>query len=153
MTTVIIAAAIVAAALVVTAVAQRRKPDAPTSPSYQVPEQVDRNDFAFADQPWLVAVFTSSTCNSCAATLAEAQEIAGGAADTAVLEVEVTKDKALHDRYRIGAVPIIIVADADGVVRTSFLGPPPAGGLHHALADLDIVDPPPPETGTSVQIG
>ena len=44
---------------------QRRRPDAPVRTGWIVPEQLDRDDFEHPDAPWLVAVFTSDSCDSC----------------------------------------------------------------------------------------
>ena len=63
---VLIAAAIVAVAVVVALIVRRRRPDAPTQPAGRVPTQLDRHDFERPDAPWLVAVFTSATCHTCA---------------------------------------------------------------------------------------
>jgi hypothetical protein len=54
----------------------------------------------------------------------------------AVQEVEVGVDADLHGRYSIDAVPTTIIADADGVVRGSFLGPVSATHLWARLAEL-----------------
>ncbi len=112
----------------------RQRPEVPTRTGYDVPDQVDRADFNRPDAEWLVAVFTSATCSSCskawtAAAILESDVVA-------VQEIEVEADKALHDRYRIEGVPIIVVADSDGVVRRSFVGPPTATDLWAALAEL-----------------
>ena len=57
-------------------VARRRRPDAPTQPARSVPTQLDRADFARPDAPWLVAVFTSATCHTCADVVAKAEVLA-----------------------------------------------------------------------------
>jgi hypothetical protein len=101
---------------------------------YPVPTLVARDDFPEAESPWLVAVFTSSTCDSCARTWASASQLAGG--PVAVAEVTVQDEPELHERYRIEAVPIIVVADADGVVRASFVGPPTSADLWGTVAEL-----------------
>jgi hypothetical protein len=54
----------------------------------------------------------------------------------AVQEVEFVADKALHERYAIDAVPMLLVADDEGVVRASFIGTPTAADLWAALAEL-----------------
>lgn len=54
--------------------------------------------------------------------------------DVVVEEVEVSARKDLHDRYHIDAVPTIVVADRDGVVKASFVGPPNATDLWAAVA-------------------
>jgi hypothetical protein len=56
--------------------------------------------------------------------------------DVAVEEAEVTARRDLHDRYGIDAVPTLVVADADGVVRASFVGPVTATDLWAAVAEV-----------------
>ncbi len=131
----LIAAVIVVIVVVVAAVAQRRRtPDAPTQRTYRVPEQLDRSDFAEPQRPWLVAVFTSATCDACADVAGKAAVLASD--EVAVTEAEFGADRALHERYGIDAVPTLVIADADGVVRDSFLGPVTATDLWAALAEL-----------------
>ena len=90
-------------------------------------------DFDRPDAPWLVVVFTSATCDTCAGVWERAQHLASDA--VAVQEAEVTARKDLHDRYAIEAVPATLVADADGVVVRSFLGPVTATDLWAAVAE------------------
>ena len=130
----VVAAVLVALAVVVAVVLDRRRPDAPTQARWAVPTQLDRADFAGADVPWLVAVFTSATCDSCAGVVARALPLESS--EVAVQEVEVTSAPDLHRRYGIDAVPCLVVADAEGVVRASFVGPPTATDLWAAVADL-----------------
>ncbi|KAA0232960.1 MAG: hypothetical protein JJLCMIEE_03424 [Acidimicrobiales bacterium] len=114
---------------------QRRQPDAPTQPArYHVPRQLDRDDFEGSDRQWLVAVFTSATCGSCADTMLKARQLAGD--EVVVQEVEVSARKDLHDRYGVDAVPTVVLADSEGVVQASFLGPPTATDLWAAMAEL-----------------
>ena len=112
---VLVAAVIVVVAVVVAVVARRRRPDAPTQPARRVPAQLDRADFARPDAPWLVAVFTSATCHTCADVVAKAEVLASD--DVAVVHVEWQARKDLHERYRIDGVPLLVIADAAGVVR------------------------------------
>jgi protein-disulfide isomerase len=128
-----LAGAVVVLAAVVALVVERRKPEAPTQGTWPVPTQLDRADFPGADTPWLVAVFSSATCDSCARAVAKARVLASN--DVAVSEVEVTEQPDLHRRYHVEAVPTIVVADADGVVRASFVGPPTATDLWAAVAE------------------
>ncbi|HEY4332527.1 MAG TPA: hypothetical protein VGM78_08160, partial [Ilumatobacteraceae bacterium] len=41
----------------------------------------------------------------------------------------------LHTRYKIDAVPTLVIADREGVVRASFLGPVSATDLWAACAE------------------
>ena len=68
----LIAGVVIAVAVVIAIVIDRRAPDVPTAPRWAVPTQLDRADFAGPSQPWLVAVFTSETCDACAGTAAKA---------------------------------------------------------------------------------
>ncbi len=129
----LIAAAVVVLAVVVAVMFERRRPEAPTQGVWPVPTQLDRADFAGAERPWLVAVFSSATCNSCAQALAKARVLASD--EVWVEEVEVKVRPDLHRRYRIEAVPTLVVADAEGVVRASFVGPPSATDLWAAVAE------------------
>ncbi|CAA9272204.1 MAG: hypothetical protein AVDCRST_MAG10-3350 [uncultured Acidimicrobiales bacterium] len=134
----LLAAAVVVVAVIVAVLLERRRPEAPTQGSWTVPAQLDRADFARPDAPWLVAVFTSATCDSCAQAVERAKVLASGA--VAVDEAEVKARPDLHRRYHIDAVPIVVVADAEGVVRSSFTGPPSATDLWAAVAAVREVD-------------
>lgn len=127
----------VAVALAVIAIARvlrvRRQVAPPTQPRHQVPVQIDRHDFVRPDAPWLVVVFTSSTCHVCADVAAKAEVLASGT--VAVQIAEFTAERALHERYAIDAVPAVVIADRDGVVRASFLGPVSATDLWVAVAE------------------
>ncbi|HUF32065.1 MAG TPA: hypothetical protein VMN58_02505 [Acidimicrobiales bacterium] len=130
--------ALIAGVLVVVAVAvalllERRRPAPPTQARWAVPSQLDRADFARPDAAWLVAVFTSLTCDSCAGTAAKAEVLASD--QVAVDAVSVQDRPEVHRRYGIDAVPLLVVADGEGVVRASFVGPPTATDLWAAVAE------------------
>ena len=111
-----------------------RRTAAPSSNTHHVPSVLDRRDFERPDAPWLVAVFTSSTCDICSAVADKARVLES--ADVAVQEVEFTADRALHQRYGIDAVPAVVIAGADGATRQSFLGPVNATDLWAAMAEV-----------------
>jgi len=113
---------------------RRRRAEVPTQSAVNTPEQLDRHDFEHVDAPWLVVLFTSSTCDSCRGLYEKAAPLAS--ADVAVTEVEFPAARALHDRYRINAAPMTLVADAEGVVRASFVGAFSATDLWNTVADL-----------------
>lgn len=126
---------LLAVAVVVAFVVQRRRPDAPSQPVEHVaPAQLDRSDFDGAARPWLVVAFTSATCDTCAGVWSKAQVLASD--EVAAVEVEYGARKDLHERYSITAVPTLVIADAEGVVRRSFIGPTSATHLWAALAEL-----------------
>ena len=124
----------IAAVAVATVLRRRQRPAAPTQPRYRAPEQLDRSDFARPDAPFLVAVFTSATCQSCAAMADKAAVLASP--QVAVDVLEVAEQPALHRKYGIEAVPMVVVADARGVVGASFIGPASATDLWAAVAEV-----------------
>ena len=129
------AVVLVAAVVVALVVRSRTKVDAPTQPpGYPVPLALDRSDFVRPDAPWLVVAFTSATCLSCHEAWEKVQLL--GSDVIAVQDVEVAARKDLHDRYGIEAVPMILIADADGDVRASYVGTPTAADLWAAMAEL-----------------
>jgi hypothetical protein len=114
---------------------RRTTVDPPTQPdSFDVPAMLDRADFGRPDAPWLVAVFSSATCLSCQDAWDKARHLESD--EVAVQKVEALERKDLHERYAIDAVPMIVVADEDGVTRASFVGVPSAADLWSALAEL-----------------
>lgn len=130
----LIALVIVAvAAGVAYVVQQRRAPDAPTQRRFNVPEQLDRADFPRPEAEWLVAVFTSNTCDKCAEVASKAAVLES--ADVAVANLEFLRDREIHERYQIDAVPTLVIVDAQGVTRRSFLGPVTATDLWAAVAE------------------
>jgi thioredoxin-related protein len=139
MVQILVAVVLVVVAVAVAAVLRRRRqPEAPTQGGWTTPTQLDRADFARPDASWLIAVFSSGTCNVCADIVSKAQVMA--APDVAVQEVEYASAKALHRRYRIDAVPLVVLADAEGVVRASFIGPVSATDLWAAFAEARALD-------------
>ena len=129
----VVAAALVAVAVAVARLLERHRPSPPTQPRWEPPAQLDRGDFAGADRPWLVAVFTSATCDSCLDATAKARVLAS--AEVAFQDVPWQERKDLHDRYSVEVVPTTVIADADGVVLASFVGAPTATDLWAALAE------------------
>jgi hypothetical protein len=121
----------VAAAVVIE---RRRRPDAPTNVGHTLLDRLDRRDFPRPEAGWLVAVFTSATCSTCAGVWEKARLLAGD--DVAVHEAEAGRARDLHDRYRITAVPAVVIADATGAVRATFLGPVTATDLWATVAEL-----------------
>jgi len=133
MSRLIVTLAVLAIAGLVALYLRRRRPAAPTQRKlWPVPVQLDRNDFAQPDAPFLVAVFTSATCESCARVVAKARVLATG--EVAYDEISYQTDKPRHERYGVEAVPMVLVADAEGVVVKSFVGDVTAIDLWGAVA-------------------
>lgn len=131
----LVAAILAGVAIAVAIWMQRRRSDPPTQPrTWDAPVQLDRSDFDRPDAPWLVCVFSSATCSTCAEVALKAAVLES--AEVAVQDVEAVADGELHRRYGIEAVPIVVVADGEGVVRSSFVGPVSSTHLWAALAEL-----------------
>lgn len=132
----VIAAVLVALAVVVATLLQRRtdRGGPAQGTSWSVPAQLHRPDFVRPDVRWLVVVFSSETCNTCAGTWAKVEPLESP--EVAIEQVTYQSHRELHDRYRIDAVPTVVLADEVGVVRASFLGEPSAAELWSAIADL-----------------
>jgi hypothetical protein len=128
---VVLAAVAVAVALVVQ---RRRAAPAPANTSHTLPDRLDRRDFDRPDAPWLVAVFTSATCSTCAGVWEKARVLASD--QVAVQQLEAVSHRELHGRYRVTAVPGVVIADREGVVRARFLGPVTATDLWATLAEV-----------------
>jgi hypothetical protein len=128
----VVALIVVVAAIIVARLLERRRPAPPTRDAYPVPAQLDRADFPRPDAPWLFVLFSSRTCDSCGPMVARVCSLES---DTvATVQVEAKADKSLHDRYRIEGVPMVVLADADGVVRAGFVGSVDTWELEEALA-------------------
>lgn len=124
-------AVMVVAAVVAEVVRRRRRFDPPTQPRRELPSQLDRSDFEGSG--WLVAVFTSDTCSTCADVVHKAEVVACD--DVTVSIASFQQRREVHERYDIDAVPCLVIADGDGVVHGGFLGPVTATDLWAAVAD------------------
>lgn len=113
---------------------QRRPPAPPPRDSYPVPKQLDRHDFPRPEAAWLVALFSSSNCDSCQG-LGE-KMLALESPEVVTTEIEAHDRGELHRRYEIAAIPTTVIADAHGVVRKSFVGSFSATDLWAAVAEL-----------------
>ncbi|HZI37059.1 MAG TPA: hypothetical protein VFF24_02040 [Acidimicrobiia bacterium] len=129
----ILALVVIAVAIVIARQLERRRPAPPTRDAYPVPAQLDRLDFPRPDAPWLYVLFSSRTCDTCAPMVSRVCALESEA--VATVQVEAKADKALHDRYRIEGVPMVVLADADGVVRAGFVGAVDTWALEEALAE------------------
>ena len=131
----VIAAAIIVVVGVVALVSRKRRvADAPTQREFNVPQQLDRTDFVRPDAPWLVTVFSSATCDVCAGVAERAAVLESD--DVAVGVVEFERAEALHEKYKIDAVPTLVISDALGVTRKHFLGPVNATDMWAAVAEV-----------------
>lgn len=112
---------------------RRRKPEAPPRDVYPVPRQLDRADFPRPEAPWLVALFSSTVCESCRGLPPKLAALESSA--VAICEIEASERGDLHRRYQISAIPMTVVADAEGVVRRAFVGAFSATDLWAAVAE------------------
>jgi len=100
---------------------QRGRPAPPTAARGEPPTRLDRTDFRAPDADWLIAVFTSASCSSCAAVIAELRGYASSG--VVVEEIEIGQAPQLHSKYSIESVPTAVVADVTGNAKLGFLGP------------------------------
>lgn len=125
--------AVLAAGVGVATVLRRRGPAGPPRDAYPVPRQLARADFPRPDAPWLVAYFSSETCDSCQSLGPKVAVLESS--DVAACELEFSVQRSVHERYEISAIPMILVADADGVVVRAFVGATSATDLWAAVAE------------------
>ncbi|MBV8985753.1 MAG: hypothetical protein JOZ68_11100 [Acidimicrobiia bacterium] len=131
---VLLAVGIAVVVAVVAVLLERRRPEPPSQRKWAVPAQLDRTDFDRPGAPWLLAVFSSATCESCRTAIARAAALASG--DVVVQDVEFSARRDLHERYNIETVPMLVVADRQGVVRAHFIGTPAEGEVEAAFSEL-----------------
>ena len=124
----------VACAAALFGIISKRRQDPPTQSVHESPTQLDRADFSEPATQWLVVVFTSATCGTCADIEAKAKVLASESVAVHISEFSAQRD--LHRRYNIDAVPTLLLVDRQGVVRQSFVGPVTATDLWAALARM-----------------
>ena len=88
---------------------------------WSIPGHLSREDFSFLNEPWLVVIFSSESCETCKPAVAEGMKLAS--LGIAIQEVTAETNKGLHRKYDIDAVPMLLLVDKFGVVRSSHLGP------------------------------
>ena len=128
----VIVGVVVVIALLTNLWQRKRQVDAPTQGASEVPSQIDRSDFVRPDAPWVVLAFTSATCQTCSDIERKVRVLETNSVAIQILEYTAQRD--LHERYKIDAVPTVLMADANGVVQANFLGPVSATDLWAALA-------------------
>ena len=125
---------------------RRRPPAPPPRDVYPVPKQLDRADFPRPDAAWLVALFSSTTCDSCHGLADKLTPLESS--DVAVCDVDLEHQRPLHQRYELAAIPTTVIADREGVVRRAFVGAFTATDLWAAVAELrDPGSTPEPDLG------
>ena len=128
----VIVGVVVVVALLANLWQRKRQVDAPTQGAGEVPSQIDRSDFVRPVAPWIVLAFTSATCQTCSDIERKVRVLETNSVAIQILEY--TVERELHQRYKIDAVPAVLMADANGVVQANFLGPVSATDLWAALA-------------------
>ena len=88
---------------------------------WSVPGHLSREDFGFLNEPWLVVIFSSESCETCKPVVAEGMKLTS--LGIAIQEIAAETNRELHEKYDIDAVPMLLLVDKYGVVRSSHLGP------------------------------
>ena len=88
---------------------------------WSIPGHLNREDFGFLNEPWLVVIFSSDSCETCKPVVAESMKLSS--LGIAIQEIALETNKDLHEKYDIDAVPMLLLVDKFGVVRSSHLGP------------------------------
>ena len=111
--------------------------NSPVAVRSDAPMQLYRADFARPEAPWLVVLFSSATCDGCAKMAAKVEVLESAA--VATCEIEFSVQRELHKKYAIDAVPLVVIADHDGVTRRHFYGATSATDVWAAVAELRAV--------------
>ncbi len=140
----LISVVVLAIVVIAATTLNKRKPEPPTQTKWQTPQQLNREEFVGPTAPWLIALFVSDTCDSCAGMVGKVEVLRS---DTVAVEViSYQQDFDRHQRYSVDAVPTTVIADRDGVVVKSFVGPASAADLWAAVAEVrEPGSTPPPE--------
>ncbi|TRZ74113.1 MAG: hypothetical protein D4R95_01915 [Actinobacteria bacterium] len=128
----VIVGVVIVVALLANLWQRKRQVDAPTQGTSELPTQIDRADFVRPDAQWIVLAFTSASCTTCADIERKVRVLE--TTSVAIQILEYTAERALHARYKIDAVPSVLMADSNGVVQANFLGPVTATDMWAALA-------------------
>jgi hypothetical protein len=123
---------VLVAVVVARGLERRRRPDPPARGTYPVPAQLDRDDFPRPEAPVLMVLFSSATCDGCGPMAAKVAALESE--KVATCEVEFNQRGDLHRRYAIEGVPMVVVADAEGIVTAGFVGSVPSSDLEAALS-------------------
>jgi hypothetical protein len=129
-----IAAAIAIVAALIAWRLRRGRPEPPPRDAHPVPRQLNRDDFPRSDTPWLVAYFSSATCGGCKGLGDKVKVLES--AEVATIDCSFEHERDLHERYDISAIPMILIADHEGVVHRAFVGATTATDLWAAVAEV-----------------
>ncbi|MBF82545.1 MAG: hypothetical protein CL522_03995 [Actinobacteria bacterium] len=121
-------------AIVVAYIANNRRTDSPSVPKSSLPIQVDRNDFDKPDKEWLLVFFSSESCSSCIQVREVLKDITLNSIH--IQEVNFPQEKNLHTRYAIDSVPIVLIANSEGVIIWSYAGVPPNDLVENLISTL-----------------
>ncbi|MEM9035708.1 MAG: hypothetical protein AAGA99_03975 [Actinomycetota bacterium] len=113
---------------------RRRRPTSVPSRRFRLPTHFDRLDLPEPELPWLLAIFTSTTCDTCRGVVEAAQPLRSETVGVAELPFQL--HRSLHDKYEIEAVPAALLVDRAGEVQASWLGVIEPGDLWGRVSEL-----------------
>ncbi len=127
-------AVLVAAVGVAALVDRRRRPALAPSLNHRLATHVDRADWPQATGAWALVVFSSATCDACASVRRAVAPLESES--ISVIDVTWERDRAVHERYRIEAVPATLLVDRGGEVRRSWVGVVEPGQLWSTVTEI-----------------
>ncbi len=130
----VIYGAFILTTLTIFIVVHRRRVSEVAPTTYDPPVKIERNDFPQATAETLVVLFSSNVCDSCSNVRDKALVVSSDQVNVIDVEYEDTVGKKLHGKYQIEAVPTLVIADENGVVLSSYVGPVTATDLWAGVA-------------------
>lgn len=116
-------------------VARKKKPQTQVT-SFDLPTQIDVEDFEDPTCELHVIMFSSEHCDGCDSVWDKAQVLSSSTVEVLKASYQDKQGRILHDKYQIEAVPSLVICDADGKTLKAFLGSVTATDLWAAVAEL-----------------
>lgn len=102
--------------------------------SFDLPTQIDIEDFTNSNALVHVCMFSSEHCDGCETVWAKAEVLKSDKVEVVKISYQDEHGRKLHDKYQIEAVPSVLVCDENGKTLKAFLGNVTATDLWAAVA-------------------
>lgn len=103
--------------------------------SFDLPSEIDPQDFANKKAEVHVWMFSSEHCDGCESVWNKAEVLKSDKVEVAKISYQDAQGRKLHDKYQIEAVPSVVVCDDKGKTLKAFLGNVTATDLWAAVAE------------------